>query len=193
MNRGKRKTPKKGTLAMEMKYQMIVGWHMFVSSDEQAYRSVRVASFHEYMKTKDAQDILSIKNAFENAQRFFTPQGTAQEQYLKHFGRKAKAEGMSAIRTEKIASFVLQMKESLRIKRLPWHRRNPDRPRAEPRFGSSFGVISGTKVTGADRVYKKMEDVARAINNMFLEWGKYPNITVTIRTSRGIEKISGKK
>lgn len=189
MNRGKRKTPKKGTLAMEQKYQFIKGWQMFVSSDEQAYRSVRVASFHEYMNDKDAGDIISIKNAFENAQRFFTPQGTAQQQYLKHFGRKAKAEGMTATRTDKIASFVLQMKQGLRIKRLPWHRRDQDRARAEPRFGSSIGMIGQTKVTGADVVYAKMEQLATALNDMFLRIGKYPNITVTIRTSRGVEKI----
>ena len=85
---------------------------------------VRLDSMQEGVRMASIDSSLDLKNAFENAQRFFTPQGTAQEQYLKHFGRKAKAEGMSAIRTEKIASFVLQMKESLRIKRLPWHRRD---------------------------------------------------------------------
>lgn len=184
---------KRGSLAMEQKYQFIKGWAMFVSSDEQAYRSVRVGSFHEYMNDKDAGDIIGIKNAFENAQRFFAPQGTAQKQYLNHFGREAKAEGMTATRTDKIASFVLQMKQGLRIKRLPWHRRDLGRPRAEPRFGSSIGVIGRTKVSGADVVYEKMEQLATALNDMFLRIGKYPNITVKINTSRGVETIGGKK
>ena len=193
MNRKKRTLERKrGSLAMEQKYQLLRGWQMFVSSDEQAYRSVRVASFHEYMNNKDAGDIIGIKNAFENAQRFFAPQGTAQKQFLNHFGKKAKAEGMQTTRTDKIASFVLQMKQGLRINRLPWHRRDLGRPRAEPRFGSSLGRIGRTKVTGADVVYAKMEQLATALNDMFLEWGKYPNITVTIRTSRGIETIGGK-
>ena len=193
MNKRKRTPRRRGTLAMEQKYQAIKGEDMFVSSDEQAYRTVRVASFTEYMKTKDAQDIISIKNAVENTQRFFTPKGRAQEQFLKHFGRKAKGEGMAATRTDKIASFVLQMKQGLRINRLAWHRRDRDRPRAEGRFGSSLGKISGTEVKGADTTYDNLEDVSRAVNNMFVEMGKAPNITVTIRSSRGTDIIGRKK
>ena len=189
----RRKPRKKGSLAMEQKYQAIKGVEMFEKSDQQAYRTLRVASFTEYMNNKDAGDILKIKNAFENSQRFFTPKGTAQEQFLKHFGAKGKAEGYQATRTDKIASFMLQMKQGLRINRLAWHRRDRDRPRAEPRFGSSLGIIGGTQVKGADRVYKKMENVVRAVNKMFLDMGKYPNITVTITSSRGTETIGKEK
>ena len=188
MPRGKRRKglgKKRGTLAMEMKYQSRRGWNMFATSDQQAYRTLRVASFPDYMKSSDASDIIGVKNLVENWSRLALPKAKAKANMLKYFNTASKAEALSGTRGEAIAQFMLQKKGGWgTLHRLPWARRDPTRERAEPRFGSSIGLFGGTTVTGAKRTKKDLESLIRTIQNMFQGLDKYPNITVTVTTSR---------
>ena len=188
MTRRKRKTilgKKRGTLQMEQKYQAIRGIDRFIYDDQQAYRNLRVASFPDYMKGSDASDIIGVKNLVENFGRLAVPSTKVKSGALKYYSQASKAQALSMNRGEAIAQFMLQMKGGAgTLVRLPHHRRDPSRPRAEPRFGSSLGVIGGTRVTGAKRVKKHLEDLIRTIQNMFKGLDKYPNIKVTVKSSR---------